>query len=64
MIPKDELGPEYIIPSVFNRDVTAVVAAAVADAAEADGVARRFRAGSGAAGLTTAPRSPSPPGYS
>jgi malate dehydrogenase (oxaloacetate-decarboxylating) len=41
VIPEDELGPEYVIPSVFNRDVAPVVAAAVAQAAEADGVARR-----------------------
>ncbi|MDF2750788.1 MAG: Malic enzyme, partial [Gaiellaceae bacterium] len=41
VIPEDELGPEYVIPSVFNRDVAPVVAAAVAGAAEADGVARR-----------------------
>ena len=41
VIAEDELGPEYVIPSVFNRDVAPVVAAAVAQAAEADGVARR-----------------------
>ena len=35
----DELDPEYIIPSVFNRDV----ASAVAEAAQASGVARRQR---------------------
>jgi len=40
-IGDDELGPEYIVPSVFNRDVHPAVAAAVARAAEADGVARR-----------------------
>ncbi len=43
VIADDELGPEYVIPSVFNRDVTQVVAAAVAEAAERDGVARRVR---------------------
>jgi malate dehydrogenase (oxaloacetate-decarboxylating) len=37
----DELGPEYIIPSVFNRDVHPAVAQAVARAAEEEGVARR-----------------------
>ena len=37
----DELEPDYIIPSVFNRDVAPMVAAAVAGAAEASGVARR-----------------------
>jgi malate dehydrogenase (oxaloacetate-decarboxylating) len=41
VIPDDELGPEYVIPSVFNRDVTAVVAAAVSEAAQRDGVARK-----------------------
>ena len=43
VIPKDELGPEYVIPSVFNRDVTPRVAAEVAAAAEAAGVARHPR---------------------
>ncbi len=43
VVGDDELGPEYIVPSVFNRDVVPAVATAVADAAEADGVARRRR---------------------
>jgi malate dehydrogenase (oxaloacetate-decarboxylating)(NADP+) len=43
VIGADELGPEYIVPSVFNREVVRVVAAAVAEAAERDGVARRYR---------------------
>ena len=43
VIPADELGPEYVIPSVFNRDVAPAVAAAVAEAAERAGVARRAR---------------------
>jgi malate dehydrogenase (oxaloacetate-decarboxylating) len=43
-ITDDELGPEYIVPSVFNRDVAPRVAAAVGEAAEAAGVARRPRA--------------------
>jgi malate dehydrogenase (oxaloacetate-decarboxylating) len=43
VIGADELGPEYVIPSVFNRDVAAVVARAVAEAAEEDGVARKAR---------------------
>jgi len=42
-IGSDELAPDYIVPSVFNRDVVPSVAAAVAEAAEADGVARRSR---------------------
>jgi malate dehydrogenase (oxaloacetate-decarboxylating) len=41
VIPQDELGAEYIVPSVFNRDVAPAVAAAVARAAHEDGVARR-----------------------
>jgi malate dehydrogenase (oxaloacetate-decarboxylating) len=44
VIPPEELSPEYIVPSVFNRDVATVVAAAVARAAEKAGVARRFAA--------------------
>jgi malate dehydrogenase (oxaloacetate-decarboxylating) len=40
-IGEDELGPEYIVASVFNREVHPAVAAAVAQAAETDGVARR-----------------------
>jgi malate dehydrogenase (oxaloacetate-decarboxylating) len=41
VVGEDELHPEYIIPSVFNRDVVSAVAPAVARAAEASGVARR-----------------------
>jgi malate dehydrogenase (oxaloacetate-decarboxylating) len=37
----EELSAEYIIPSVFNRDVAPRVAQAVSRAAEEDGVARR-----------------------
>ena len=43
VVPEDELSPEYVIPSVFNREVAKVVAAAVARAAEEGGVARRPR---------------------
>ena len=43
VVADDELGPEYIVPSVFNRDVALAVAAAVAEAAERDGVARKTR---------------------
>jgi malate dehydrogenase (oxaloacetate-decarboxylating) len=43
VVPDDELDPEYIIPSVFNRDVASAVATAVAEAARASGVARRPR---------------------
>ena len=41
VIPSEELDPDHIIASVFNRDVAPAVAAAVAEAAERDGVARR-----------------------
>jgi malate dehydrogenase (oxaloacetate-decarboxylating) len=41
VIPDDELDPEYIIPSPFNRDVAPAVAKRVAEAAVQSGVARR-----------------------
>jgi malate dehydrogenase (oxaloacetate-decarboxylating) len=41
VIARDDLGAEYIVPSVFNRHVVDAVASAVADAAIATGVARR-----------------------
>ena len=41
IVKTDELEPDYVIPSVFNRDVAPAVAAAVAQAAVRDGVARR-----------------------
>jgi len=41
VVGEDELHAEYIVPSVFNRDVAPRVAAAVSRAAEATGVARR-----------------------
>jgi len=44
VVKPDELGPEYVVPSVFNREVAPAVAAAVAAAAEATRVARRRRA--------------------
>jgi malate dehydrogenase (oxaloacetate-decarboxylating) len=43
VIGEEELGPDYIIPSVFNRRVTRLVAAAVEEAARRTGVARRER---------------------
>ena len=43
VVKPDELSPEYVIPSVFNREVAPLVAAAVAAAAESSGVARRRR---------------------
>ena len=44
VIPADQLHADYIVPSVFNRRVSEAVAAAVADAAVATGVARRVAA--------------------
>jgi malate dehydrogenase (oxaloacetate-decarboxylating) len=42
-VSRDELGAEYIIPSVFNKSVAPVVAEGVARAAWETGVARRRR---------------------
>ena len=39
-VPADELAADFIIPSVFDRTVGPLVAAAVADAARRDGVVR------------------------
>lgn len=41
VVRDDEISPSYIIPSVFNRGVAKRVAAAVVEAACADGVARK-----------------------
>jgi malate dehydrogenase (oxaloacetate-decarboxylating) len=43
VIPKAELHPDYIIPSVFNRHIAESLAEAVAHAAITSGVARRER---------------------
>jgi malate dehydrogenase (oxaloacetate-decarboxylating) len=43
VVKHKELAPDYVIPSVFNREVVARVAEAVAGAAIADGVARKTR---------------------
>jgi malate dehydrogenase (oxaloacetate-decarboxylating) len=40
VVRADELERDYIIPSVFNREVAPAVAAAVAEAAVAAGIAR------------------------
>jgi malate dehydrogenase (oxaloacetate-decarboxylating) len=40
VVTDDELSEEYIVPSVFNRDVSQAVASAVAEEAERDGIAR------------------------
>jgi malate dehydrogenase (oxaloacetate-decarboxylating) len=41
VVGQNELHADYIIPSVFNREVVNAVAQAVARAAETSGVARR-----------------------
>jgi malate dehydrogenase (oxaloacetate-decarboxylating) len=41
VIPEDQVGPEYIVPSVFNRAVAPAVAAAVSAAAIESGIARK-----------------------
>lgn len=46
IIGPDELHPDYIIPSVFDRRVGEAVAAKVEDAAHESGVARRTRSSS------------------
>jgi malate dehydrogenase (oxaloacetate-decarboxylating) len=46
VVTPDELSAEYVIPSVFNREVATVIADAVAQAAIASGVARRDRSAS------------------
>jgi len=43
VVKDEELSPEYIVPSVFNREVVPAVAGAVAHAAEEAGIARRRR---------------------
>jgi malate dehydrogenase (oxaloacetate-decarboxylating) len=44
-VGRGELGPEYIIPSVFNKHVAPAVAREVVRAAQKTGVARRRRRG-------------------
>jgi malate dehydrogenase (oxaloacetate-decarboxylating) len=43
IVSKDELGEEYITPSMFDARVVPAVAAAVADASQRTGVARKKR---------------------
>jgi malate dehydrogenase (oxaloacetate-decarboxylating) len=50
-IDDDQLEPDYVIPSVFDRNVAPMVAGAVAEAARRSGVARR-RGGPAAAETT------------
>jgi malate dehydrogenase (oxaloacetate-decarboxylating) len=53
VIEPDELERDYVIPSVFNREVAPAVAEAVAQAAEASGVARRSRGQAGYAAASS-----------
>jgi len=48
-VDRAELGPEYIIPSVFNKKVAGAVARGVATAAQKTGVARRLAEANSAA---------------
>src|SRR6478735_1746591 len=54
-VAEDELRDDYIIPSVFNREVAPAVAAAVADEARAAGTARAGLEVGFAPGDTTTP---------
>ena len=49
IIGREELHPDYIVPSVFNREVVKLVAAAVTQAAVETGVAGRQRLATGKA---------------
>ncbi|MCW2972735.1 MAG: hypothetical protein JWN72_1008 [Thermoleophilia bacterium] len=55
VIPDEQLGEDYIIPSVFNEDVATAVAHAVADAARTGGVARRMPDGAAPLRIPGAP---------
>jgi malate dehydrogenase (oxaloacetate-decarboxylating) len=52
-ITDEELGPDYIIPSVFDKRVAPAVAKAVIEAAYETGVAKRERKPSGAQEIST-----------
>jgi malate dehydrogenase (oxaloacetate-decarboxylating) len=60
IVEDSELREDYIIPSVFNRDVAPAVAAAVADQARATGVAQAGLEVGFAHGDTIAGGSPPP----
>ena len=53
VVGADELSEDYIVPSVFNRGVSQAVAAAVAEEAEREGVARGGDGGPPTAELST-----------
>jgi malate dehydrogenase (oxaloacetate-decarboxylating) len=54
-VTPSELGPEYIIPSVFNKGVAPAVAEGVARAAFETGLARRGRRLESVGGLDDVP---------
>ena len=58
IVADDELREDYIIPSVFNRDVADAVAAAVADEAKAPGRGRRARSATPQIDAELAPADP------
>ena len=45
IVTDEEISPDYIVPSVFNRNVATRVALAVSKAAKKTGVARRIPKG-------------------
>ena len=53
-VPENELSEDYIIPSVFNRDVATVVADAVKNEAERSGVSKLDESSTGAIDLPAA----------
>ena len=61
IVPEDELREDYIIPSVFNRDVAPAVAAAVAEQARASGEALAVQQVGYAAGDTGSFTAVAPP---
>jgi malate dehydrogenase (oxaloacetate-decarboxylating) len=56
VVPRRELSPDYIVPSVFDRRVAEAVARAVARMALRTGVARRRRRSDDVAGDQVARR--------
>jgi malate dehydrogenase (oxaloacetate-decarboxylating) len=44
VVAEDEIDPDYIIPSIFNSQVTPAVAAAIAEAARCGAIADEHRA--------------------
>jgi malate dehydrogenase (oxaloacetate-decarboxylating) len=62
IVEDGELREDYIIPSVFNRDVAPAVATAVAEQARAAGTAQAGQQVGFAAGDIAAASPPAPPG--